>query len=127
MPVTLANLRVALETAAAELPSGDLADAVGLLAAAQARLMGRLTAPIPTLPEAGEWVTAAEVAQRFKLALSSVHELARQGRLPCRMFGRYRRFNLAEVASAVANPGDSAEFGAASAPFLSGLSRCQSR
>jgi excisionase family DNA binding protein len=104
MSSRLANLRAALEAAASEVPAADLADAIGLCASAQARMLARLTAPPPASTDAAEWVTAEEVAQRFHLALSSVHELARQGRLPHQMFGRYRRFNLAIVASAVAEP-----------------------
>jgi hypothetical protein len=65
------------------------------------KLLARLTAPARerTAP-AGELVTAEIVAERFHLAVSSVHELARMGRIPCRMFGRFRRFDLAEVAAA---------------------------
>ena len=89
-------LREQLEAAVASVPAGDVAEAVGFCAAAQARFLARLTHVAPAV-DAEQWVTAAEVAQRFQLALSSVHELARQGRIPCRMFGRYRRFNLAQV------------------------------
>ena len=98
--MTLADLRRALDAAVAELPTVDVADAIGLCAAAQSRLLAKLTAPAPVADHHDELVTAETVAERFHLALSSVHELARQGKIPCRMFGRWRRFNLAEVAAA---------------------------
>jgi hypothetical protein len=96
----LETLRAELERAAAELPEGELAELVGLLAAVQARLVARITTPnrVPADSAPAELVTAEVVAKRFSLAVSSVHELARLGRLPCHMFGRYRRFNLAEIA-----------------------------
>ena len=45
-------------------------------------------------------VTAEALARRLSLSVSTVHELARLGRIPCRMFGRYRRFSVADVVAA---------------------------
>lgn len=95
----LDTLRATLAAAVAELPPAELPDLIGALAAASARAQARLTVPAPTVVST-ELVTAETVAERFNLAVSSVHELARQGRIPCRMFGRFRRFDLAEVAAA---------------------------
>ena len=86
-----------LAAAVAEAPIDRLPDLIGLLAAAQARAMARMVAPAPAPIATDEWVTAAVVAERFNLSVSTVNEMARAGKLPCRMFGRYRRFNVVEV------------------------------
>ncbi|MBX3024432.1 helix-turn-helix domain-containing protein [bacterium] len=101
--MTLEELRRALEQAERDLPRAELADAIGACAATQARLHARLTAPpaAPSSSPVGEWVTAAEVARRFSLSVSTINELSRLGRLPHRMFGRYRRFSLAELTAAL--------------------------
>lgn len=98
------SLRAALEAAVTNLPAAELPELAGALAAAQARVLARLTnASTAAAPCDNELVPAEVVAERFHLALSTVHELARQGRLPCRMFGRYRRFSLAEVGATVSS------------------------
>jgi hypothetical protein len=101
----LDTLRSALDAALVDLSDADVSDAIGACAAAQARLFARITAPAPvTAPTTGALVTADVVADRFSLAVSTVHEMARLGHIPCHMFGRYRRFDLAEVAAAGLNP-----------------------
>ncbi len=98
--LTLAELRLVLERVA-ELPAADRADAIGLVAAAQARLLTLLVMPPNAVPaDSDRLVDAETLAERFSLSISTVHELARAGQIPCKMFGRYRRFNLAEVAAA---------------------------
>lgn len=49
---------------------------------------------VETLPAI---MTAAEVAQHFKVSEWYVNELARQGKLSCLQFGRARRFITSEV------------------------------
>jgi len=101
--VTLAGLRSTLAAAIVDLPVADLPAAVGAFEEAKAEALRRLLAPPASRAVVGELVPAEVVAKQFHLAVSSVHELARQGRIPHRMFGRYRRFDLAEVAAEVAN------------------------
>ena len=102
---TLDDLRAVLDRTVVELRLDDLPDLIGMLAAADARARVRLMVLTPTsaVVEVGELVTAEVVAKRFNLALSTVHELARLGRVPCRQFGRYRRFDLGELAAAGLN------------------------
>jgi hypothetical protein len=97
-------LRELLDRALVELPVAELPELVGVLAAADARARARLTAPASTPSTSVELVTADVVAERFHLAVSTVHEAARLGRIPSRMFGRYRRFDLVELRAAGLNP-----------------------
>jgi hypothetical protein len=101
-PNGLSALRTALDSAVVSITDAEIPDAIGALASASARLTARLVARDQDADSAScpNLVTAEVVAERFHLALSSVHELARQGKIPCRMFGRWRRFDLAEVAAA---------------------------
>jgi len=48
----------------------------------------------------GEFLTPKELAERLHMPLSWVYERSRQGRIPTHRFGKYLRFNLAEVLDA---------------------------
>lgn len=100
---TLADLHTMLSAAVVELPATDLADAVGACAAAQARLLARLTMPAPTPATGSTSMTARQLADVFEVPVSQIYEQARQGRIPCVRLGKYRRFDLAAVRQALAD------------------------
>jgi excisionase family DNA binding protein len=50
-----------------------------------------------TSPPDGKLVTADEVADHLNLPKSWVRERTRAGDIPCRRFGKYVRYSLAEV------------------------------
>jgi excisionase family DNA binding protein len=49
----------------------------------------------------GELLSAEQIAARFNVKTSWVYEWARLGKLPCLQLGRYRRFRLADVQTAL--------------------------
>lgn len=73
------------------LPREEIPDAIGQLAAAQARLTARLVREAtPALAEASSdrLLDAAEVAARLRVKRPAVYELIRTGRLPSVRFGQ---------------------------------------
>jgi excisionase family DNA binding protein len=54
----------------------------------------------------GELLSAEQIAARFNVKASWVHEWARLGKLPYVQLGRYRRFKLADVEAALAQRND---------------------
>jgi excisionase family DNA binding protein len=100
----LDELRALLDRALVELPADELPEMVGLLAAADARARARLnTAPAPAATPSPALLTAEEVAEHFAVPRTHVYALARQGRLPHVKVGRYPRFNLSELCTALAS------------------------
>lgn len=106
--MTLAILRAELDRAVAELVDADMADAIGLCAATQARLLARMTAPPAVAVKADGLVDAAEMARRASLP---EHWIRDQGRkwirtagaegIPCVKPGHYMRFDPAAVLEAI--------------------------
>jgi hypothetical protein len=103
--MTPADLRSVLDRAVDELQPDEYADAIGLSAAFQARLLARLTSPASKSPTTGpmlEWRNAKEIAAELNLKPSAIYLWARTGRIPVEVFGRFRRFNLEAVRRALA-------------------------
>jgi hypothetical protein len=96
---TLANLRTALAAAVVELHDAEIADAIGILASASARLLARMTTPPPAVSE--KLVDAAEMAAILNTPENWVRDRARAGDIPSRRLGHYVRFNPPEVLEAV--------------------------
>ena len=100
--MTLAELRQVLERTAVELPAAELPDLIGVLAATQAKVMARLTAPfLAPAPMADELVDADTLADEFGVPATWFRERARQNTLPHRRIGRYVRFRRADVRAAL--------------------------
>ncbi len=102
--LTLADLRLVLERVA-ELPAADRADAIGLCAAAQARLFGLVVAPMAPPTETAEVVDVATLAAELGLAPSWLRAQARGGKLPHLRCGKYIKFRRADVLAALARDG----------------------
>lgn len=98
--MTLGDLQRALAAAVAELSDTDVADAIGALASAQARFTARLTAPAVPVGD-NELVPADAIAATFGVPVSQIAEMARQGRIPSLLIGKYRRFALDQVRQAL--------------------------
>ena len=96
----LATLLAALDAAARDLPDRHLAEAIGACAAAQARLSARLMAPTPTAASE-TMLTAEQIAAVFQVPVTQIYALGRQNRIPSVTLGKYRRFDLEAVRSAL--------------------------
>jgi excisionase family DNA binding protein len=82
------------------LDPGELPRMIGDLehmkAAAWARLMAPTAGGKPNEDD-NRLVDVREAARYLSLPIGGVYELARQGRLPSRKVGKYRRFKIAEL------------------------------
>jgi excisionase family DNA binding protein len=84
-----------IDQAVADLP---IDEALGVLAAATARLTLRLHEAKPSNPSTSAiWADAKQVAEMFHVPESQIYALARQGRIPHVKLGKYTRFNVAEL------------------------------
>lgn len=101
--MTPAELRCLLDRAVAEAPAAELPDVVGVLAAAQAKAMARMTSPTAAPASGGQLVDADALAALFNVPQSQIYEQTRQKRIPCVRFGRYVRFDVAAVLTALAS------------------------
>jgi hypothetical protein len=102
--MTVADLRRALDTAVAELPADEIPDAIGLCAAAQARLTARLVARNRDAESANLFpslVNAKEMAAILGVPQNWVRDRQRAEQIPCHHLGYYVRFAPAEVLEAV--------------------------
>lgn len=97
----LVAIRSVLEMAVVELPSAELPDLIGILAAASARAQVRLTTPVTEMVTNTAMMSAEQVAEVFGVPSSQIAEMARQHRLPSTLVGKYRRFDLAAVRAAL--------------------------
>src|SRR5262249_34933449 len=85
----------------AQLPADCLPEAIGQLAAAQARALARLTAPpqVSSVPSDGAALDVAEVARRTAMSRQWLYRQARAGHLPfARRIGRRLVFDPAGLA-----------------------------
>jgi hypothetical protein len=97
--IDLGAIRRALDAVVLELPADDIADAIGLCAATQARLLARLTAPTAAVPT--KLVNAAEMAAILDVPENWVRDKTRADALPHRQLGHYIRYDPIEVLEAV--------------------------
>lgn len=74
-----------------------------LLAALEARVAGALAAlnvsrpPAPPVKAAADFLSAAQLAQRWRMHAESIRRMIREKRLQATRFGRRLRISLAEV------------------------------
>lgn len=73
-----------------KLTTAELAKATGERAA-------KVLVPAPVSPTEPEFMTAAEVAELFRVTRQCVTRLARKGKLPAIRLGATWRFNRAEI------------------------------
>lgn len=99
--IDVTALRARLEAAVIEADAAQLADVAAELRRAEWRLEQRRALPAPMTAPAPAPMTAPEIAARLGVPASWVYELARNGRIPVRRLGRYRRFDLAAVEAAI--------------------------
>jgi excisionase family DNA binding protein len=78
-------------------------DMPAILAAVASRLAESRAAPAPPANGKPALVDATELARELSVPESQLMTLARQGRVPSVMIGKYRRFNLAAVEAALRN------------------------
>jgi hypothetical protein len=97
--MTAADLRRCLDTAVVELPADETADAIGLCAAAQARLLARLTAPVA--PVTDKLVNAKVMAEILDVPEGWVRDRGRGGQIPTHRLGHHVRFSPRAVLEAV--------------------------
>jgi hypothetical protein len=97
--VTLTELHRMLDTAVAELPADVLFDLIGVIESTKAKALVRLTTRTSTVTAA--LVDAEAVATALHVPVSQVYELARQKRIPRIEIGKYVRFDLDAVRSAL--------------------------
>jgi hypothetical protein len=97
----LDELRAVLDRAVAELPVAELAELVGVLAAAKARALARVLAPTAPAVATDDVVDVATLAAELGLAPSWLRAQARTGKLPHLRCGKYIKFKRAEVLAAL--------------------------
>lgn len=91
-----------LAAAVAEAPIDRLPDLIGLLAAAQARAMARMVAPVATVAPIGpELVPTAEMAGRAGVSVFWLREQANAARIPVHHAGRRMLFDPVTTVAAI--------------------------
>lgn len=97
--MNLADLRLALTTASVE----ELPDIIAQLEACKALAWIRLVAATASTQgqDASRNQTAGQISAALGVPESAVYDWARKGRIPSERYGRFVRFSLAEVRTAL--------------------------